>query len=238
MSHRTAVTLLAGTIAALGQVVPRPAPAQTQPIALVGVNVVPMNREQVLEHHTVIVRDGRITALGPVASTPVPLDARRVAAAGQYVIPGLAELHAHIPQPQAGQAFTERVLYLYVAAGVTTIRGMLGHPSHLELRQRLERGDLIGPRVWTSGPSASQNSVNSPAQAESLVTAQHAAGYDFIKIHPGLTRAEFDALDATADRLGMRYAGHVPVEVGVPRALEAGYWTIDHLDSYLHTLVA
>jgi len=59
-----------------------------------------------------------------------------------------------------------------------------------------------------------------------------------VKIHPGLRRVEFDALDATADRLGMRYAGHVPVAVGVPRALEAGYWTIDHLDGYLNTLVA
>ena len=210
----------------------------TRPTAFVGVHVVPMDRERVLESQTVVVRNGRIATIGPTASTPVPSDARRIDAAGRYLMPGLGEMHAHIPAPQAGPAFTERVLYLYVAAGVTTIRGMLGHPSHLELRQRIERGDLIGPRVWTSGPSANDNSVNSPAEAESLVTAQHAAGYDFVKIHPGLRRVEFDALDATADRLGMRYAGHVPVAVGVPRALEAGYWTIDHLDGYLNTLVA
>jgi len=232
------LSLLAATLVPRGAAVGQATPPQAQPVAFVGVNLIPMDRERVLENQTVVVRNGRITAVGPVASTPVPPDARRIAAAGRYLIPGLAEMHAHIPAPQAGAAFTERVLYLYVAAGITTIRGMLGQPSHLELRQRLERGELVGPRVWTSGPSASDNSVNSPAQAESLVTAQHAAGYDFIKIHPGLTRAEFDALDATADRLGRRYAGHVPVDVGVPRALEAGYWTIDHLDSYLHTLVA
>lgn len=232
------VSITVAALAPLGSLAAQLAPAQTQPFAFVDVNVIPMNREQVLENQTVIVRDGRIAALGPVTSTPVPPDARRIASAGRYLMPGLGEMHAHIPAPQAGAAFTERVLYLYVAAGVTTIRGMLGHPSHLELRQRVERGDLVGPRVWTSGPSANDNSVNSPAQAESLVTAQHATGFDFVKIHPGLTRAEFDALDATADRLGMRYAGHVPDAVGVPRALETGYWTIDHLDGYMRTLVA
>lgn len=206
--------------------------------AFVSVNVIPMDRERVLENQTVIVRDGRIAALGPAAGTPVPAGAVRVEARGKYLMPGLAEMHAHIPTPQQGQEYTERVLFLYVANGVTTARSMLGHPSHLPLRQRVEAGELIGPRIWTSGPSANGNTVPSVAQAESLVTAQKTFGYDFIKIHPGVPRDAFDALDATADRLGIRYAGHVPVAVGVARALEAGYWSIDHLDGYMNTLVA
>ncbi|NNG16966.1 MAG: amidohydrolase family protein, partial [Gemmatimonadales bacterium] len=36
---------------------------------------------------------------------------------------------------------------------------------------------------------------------------------------------------------GMRLAGHVPAEVGLARALAAGYWSIDHLDGYAEAMV-
>jgi imidazolonepropionase-like amidohydrolase len=204
------------------------------------VNVIPMDRERVLEDQTVVVQDGRIASVGPAGTVSVPAGAIHIAARGKYLIPGLAEMHAHIPAPSAaeqmGPEFTKHLLFLYVAAGVTTVRGMLGHPSHLDLRRRVEAGDLIGPRIWTSGPSVNGTSVSTPDSAVRAAAYQRAAGFDFIKIHPGLTREVFDSLDAAADRLGLRFAGHVPVAVGLPRALEAGYWTIDHLDGYLEEL--
>jgi imidazolonepropionase-like amidohydrolase len=71
-----------------------------------------------------------------------------------------------------------------------------------------------------------------------MVRAQHGAGYDFLKIHPGLTRAEFDALAMTAKRFGMQFSGHVSVAVGLLRALAAGMASIDHLDGYMQAMVA
>jgi imidazolonepropionase-like amidohydrolase len=214
------------------------AAAQAQkPAAFVGVNLIPMDRERVIRDQTVVVEGGRIVALGPAASTPIPQDAERIEGQGRYLLPGLAEMHAHIPTPQQGTDYLERVLFLYLANGVTTIRGMLGHPAHLELRRRIEAGEVLGPRIWTAGPSVNGSNVTTPGAADSAVRATKAAGYDFIKIHPGLTRDVFDALDRSADAEGIRYAGHVPVLVGVPRALEAGYWSIDHLDGYLDALV-
>jgi len=224
--------------AALAALSLAPVPGQAQnPTAFVGVTVVPMDRDRVLRDQTVVVEDGRIVALGPTATTEVPPRAARVEARGKYLIPGLAEMHGHIPGAQQGSDYAERVLFLYVANGVTTIRGMLGQPSHLELRRRVEAGEILGPRIWTSGPPVNGTNLQTAEAADSAVRATKAAGYDFIKIHPGLTREVFDALDRAADREGIRYAGHVPTLVGVPRALEAGYWTIDHLDSYLDALV-
>ena len=49
-------------------------------------------------------------------------------------------MHAHIPPPQAGTEEVETTLFLYLAAGVTTVRGMLGDPSHLEYALRSIRG--------------------------------------------------------------------------------------------------
>jgi imidazolonepropionase-like amidohydrolase len=234
-TRRTALT----AATALTALTAAPAAAQTV-TAFEHVTVIPMDRERVLENQTVVIRDGRVAALGPAGSVPVPAGAVRVAAAGKYLIPGLAEMHAHIPGPGAagtsGASYQGNVLFLYVAAGVTTVRGMLGQPSHLDLRRRVEAGELVGPRIWTSGPSVNGNTVQTPAAAVAAVQAQYAAGYDFIKIHPGLEREVFDSLDAAADRVGMRYAGHVPVAVGIERALEAGYWSVDHLDGYVEHL--
>lgn len=203
--------------------------------AFINVNVLPMTSETVVAGQTVIVRNGIIESIGAVDSTPVPEDAEVVDGTDRFLMPGLAEMHAHVPG--AASRNLDRVLTLFVANGVTTVRGMLGQPSHLKLRQQLLDGDKFGPRLITSGPSMNGNSVAGAADAARQVRAQHAAGYDFIKIHPGLSADEFAAIAATAAELGMPFAGHVPVATGVEGALAAGMATIDHLDGYFAALI-
>lgn len=204
--------------------------------AIVNVNVVPMTEDVVHASQTVVVSDGRITAIGDVNVTVIPDGATVVDGTDRYVMPGLAEMHAHVPA--ADSPDLERVLHLFVANGVTQVRGMLGEPGHLELREKIAAGDLTGPWLFTSGPSFNGRSVSSPEQAAAMVHEQHTAGYDFLKVHPGLTRAEFTAMAAAANDLGIRFAGHVPADVGVPLALELGISTIDHLDGYMAELIA
>lgn len=200
------------------------------------VNVIPMDEERVLTGYNVVVRNGRIAEMGPAASTAVPQGATVVEASGKYLIPGLAEMHAHIPTPQGGQAAVDRTVFLYVAGGVTTIRGMLGHPSHLELRERSARNEIVAPRIFTSGPSFGGGSASDPAAAAAMVREQKTAGYDFLKLHPGLSRPVFDAIVEAADEVDIPFAGHVSAAVGLGRALEAEYESIDHLDGYVEAL--
>ena len=203
--------------------------------AIINVNVVPMHAEIVIPAQTVVIEDGLISAIGSVDKLPVPEDAEIVDGTDRYLMPGLVEMHAHVPD--ATSQNLGRVLTLFAANGVTTIRGMLGQPSHLVLRQRLLSGDVFGPRLFTSGPSMNGNSVSNVADGIARVRAQHDAGYDFIKIHPGLSADEFMAIAATANELGMPFAGHVPVAVGLENALSAGMATIDHLDGYVAALM-
>jgi len=155
---------------------------------------------------------------------------------GGYLMPGLTEMHAHVPAPAQGEQYRNDVLFLWVANGVTTARGMLGHPQHLALRQALAAHEILGPRLITSGPSFNGNSVADAAAARDMVRLQAAAGYDFLKIHPGLEVAEYDATADEASRLGIPLAGHVPAAVGLSRAIAAGQVTIDHLDGFLQAL--
>lgn len=209
------------------------APAGTT--AFVSVGVIPMDRERVLEDRTVLVRDGRIERIGPADEVEVP-DGARVAGEGGYLMPGLGEMHAHIP-PDGGREWMERVLFLYLANGVTTARGMLGQPVHLQLREDVAAGEVAGPRIYTSGPSLNGNSIPGPDSARRAVRRQHEDGYDFLKIHPGLTLEEYDALVEEARRVGIRWAGHVSHDVGLHHALETGQASIDHLDKYVVALL-
>jgi imidazolonepropionase-like amidohydrolase len=228
---RSHVLVLAAALA-----VPPPLPAQQDPVtAITGVTVIPMDRERRLPDQTVLVRGQRIVEVGPAARVRIPGGAVRVDGRGKYLIPGLAEMHAHIPGGAGGE-LVDRVLFLYVANGVTTVRGMLGAPMHLALRDRAARGELLAPTIVTSGPSFNGTSAPAPEAARRMVEEQHAAGYDFLKIHPGLSRATFDTLAAAAARAGIRFAGHVPLDVGLARALEARYASIDHLDGYVEWL--
>jgi len=203
--------------------------------AIINVNVVPMHAETVIPAQTVVVKDGLISAIGSVDKVPVPEDAEVVDGTDRYLMPGFVEMHAHVPGTTSQNL--GRVLTLFAANGVTTIRGMLGRPSHLILRQQLLSGEVFGPRLFTSGPSMNGNSVSNVADGVVKAREQHAAGYDFIKIHPGLSADEFLAIAAEANTLGIPFAGHVPVAVGVENALLSGMATIDHLDGYVAALM-
>ena len=230
MNRRRHVTGLTFMALAFGNV------ADADVTAFVNVNVVPMDREIVLEAQTVIVEGERIREIGAVAATSVPDGVTVVDGTDRFLLPGLAEMHGHVTDTSPRSL--DRTLGLFVANGVTTVRGMLGRAAHLELRERILSHQVLGPRLITSGPSFNGSSVSSPAQAASKVRAQYNAGYDFLKIHPGLSRSEFRAIAATAAELGIPFAGHVPADVGVLMVLDSGMSTIDHLDGYMQALVS
>lgn len=205
-------------------------------IVFLSVNVIPMDSERILENQVVVVKDGKINAVGDLQAVKYSRNALVIDAKGKYLIPGLAEMHAHIPPVDDLEPMKE-TLMLFALNGVTTIRGMLGHPRHLELRAKINSGEIIGPRFYTSGPSFSGNSVKSPEAAVAMVKQQKQDGYDFLKLHPGITLENFNALIATAKQEKISYAGHVPFQVGVWRAINSGYATIDHLDGFVESLV-
>ncbi len=213
------------------------ATAAADTVLLRNVHVVPMHQPGVLTDREVLVVDGRIERIGPSRSNDPAPGITVIDGAGGYLLPGLAEMHAHIPAPGQGRETLERVLALFALNGVTTVRGMLGHPAHLALRRDIADGKVFGPRLFTSGPSFNGNSVTGPEQATRRVEAQVAAGYDFLKIHPGLTAAEFEAIARTAAVSGIAFEGHVTADVGLVGVLDAGQRAVDHLDGYMQALL-
>ena len=182
----------------------------------------------------VVVKDGKVIAIGK--KLKYGKDALVIDGKGKYLIPGLAEMHAHVPPNENIESHKE-VLFLFAANGITTIRGMLGHPKHLELRSMINSGEVFGPRFYTTGPSFNGLSVKTAERGAAMVREQKAAGYDYLKLHPGLTKETFAAVSSTAKEVGIPFAGHVSFGVGVWRAIDAGYSSIDHMDGFVEAMV-
>jgi imidazolonepropionase-like amidohydrolase len=201
-------------------------------LAIVGVHVVPMDRERVLADHTVVVDRGRIVAFGPASQVTVPVGSLVVDGSGRYLMPGLVDMHIHAVAGAGvdGDGAWQQMALL-VANGVTTARSLAGAATAMELRRAIEAGDLLGPRLYLAGPSLNRNSVPTPESVRLAVARQAADGFDFLKTH-GVTSDVYDAMVESAREAGLPLVGHVTSEYGLHRALAAGQ-QIEHLDGYL-----
>lgn len=226
------VVAIATALIALGC---QAAPEET--IAFEYVYVLPMDAEGVLEEQTVVVSEGRIAALGPSAELRAPRGAEVVDGRGKFLLPGLTEMHAHLPAGDAPTEHVDRILFLFVSNGVTTVRGVLGHPSHLDLRRQIEEGTRLGPTIYATGPPFRGGVELTADAARQRVREQSEAGYNQLKILEGLSLEVYEAIADEASQVGIPFGGHVPNEVGLFQALAMGQGTVDHLDNYLEALV-
>lgn len=199
------------------------------------VNVLPMHTNTVVPNSTVVVTGSRIVAVGPSTAITPPAGARVIDGAGKFLMPGLAEMHGHIPAPTSPAQLIEDVMFLYVASGVTTVRGMQGAEGQLALRDRAAKGEIVAPTLYLAGPAFNGQSAATPEAATAMVRQQKEQGWDLLKVLPGLSRPAYDAMISTARLVGITAAGHVPAEVGVERALQVQE-TIDHLDGFAEYL--
>lgn len=210
-------------------------------IAFTHVNVLPMTSNIVLEDQTVVISGDRITLISPSENVEFDEQATIIDGTGKYLLPGIAEMHGHVPPTNPpsnaprymNMEYVEKTLFLYTAAGVTTVRGMLGWPDQLQLKEKIASGEFIGPNLYLAGPSFNGNSISSVQEAINRVAEQKQEGWDLLKIHPGLTIEEYDAIANKAKEVGITFGGHIPSDVGIIHAIEMGQETIDHMDGYV-----
>jgi hypothetical protein len=214
-------------------------PSTRAAVAFVNVNVIPMDSERVLPRQTLIVRGDRIAGVGSAPEVSVPSGAIVIDGTGRFVVPGLTDAHVHLEGDGTGG--TTRSNFgdapLYLAHGVTTVVNLAGAPVHLEWRRRIERGELIGPTIYTSGPFVNEPRVRTAEEVEREVRAQAREGYDLIKYHEimyqpdprdntttGLSLASYLRMNEVAREIGIPLVGHAPVNLGLEALLQAPQW--------------
>ena len=215
-----------------------------QTIAFTNVNVIPMDKERVLENQTVLVKNGVIAEIGK--KIKVPKDAQVIDGKGKYLIPGLVDMHTHLLSDgdDYPDSIAEDELKVMVANGVTTVRFMIGTPELLVLRARSAKGEIVAPTIYAASPQLTGREqgnnfvVATPEEAREAVRKSKAAGYDFIKITTFIKPEVYEAAVDEAAQQNIRVVGHADSRfVGLERALKARQ-QIEHLDGYMEMIMA
>ena len=134
----------------------------------------------VIESGTLVVRSGRIASVG--AATTVPAGVRQIDARGMTIMPGFIDGHRHIISGNAEQWLKDQAaqrMQEFLEAGYTTLLAGGGPAEgNLELKRRIESGQLKGPRVI---PAAQVNlNTGTPEQARAELRRLVSLGVRFI----------------------------------------------------------
>jgi imidazolonepropionase-like amidohydrolase len=202
------------------------------PLAIVGVRVVPMTTNTILDNQTVLVRDGTITAIGSANTIEVPSGATVIDGAGRYLMPALIDMHVHLSSSQD--------LQKYVSSGIGTVRNMWGHGSIAGWQRDVAAGTRVGPWIISASPGVDSPPAQWPGtllvtdarEVRAIVQAQANAGWPYLKVYTRLSTEMFDSAMAAAKDIGIPALGHVPFNVDIRHALESGMKSIEHLTGY------
>ena len=211
------------------------ASAGAQDLVITNARILDVNTN--IARGSIVIEDGRIVSVteGAVSARGKP----RLDAGGRTVLPGYIDAHRHIINGDTEQWFREESVQRmqeFLDAGYTTLMSGGGPmPGIMELKRRIDSGELKGPRVITSG-RADPGNFKTADEARAAVRALAAAGVEIIKA--SVTPEQKDMLAVIVDE-GHKHNLDVMVHaVTVPAmlaAIEAGAAKLVHTphDSFL-----
>ena len=232
-------------------------------IAITGVRIWTGERHNAPDASVIRITNNRIEAIG--AAPELTRGARQIDFAGAFVMPGLIDGHVHMGldptkgvAAQADISFVERERSMeryalkMVRCGITTARDLGGGDwAELELRDRIARGELPGPRLLCAGQPLTTpgghchfwgGEAGTPAELRRVLARQLEHGVDWIKVMAtggvatrgtSPSASQFDTATLTAiveqTRAGARaVAAHCHGTSGIAYSARAGVRTIEH----------
>jgi imidazolonepropionase-like amidohydrolase len=197
-------------------------PALAQDLVITNARII-VGTGQVIEQGAIVVRGGRIATVsaGPASAPGLKV----IDAKGMTAMAGFIDGHRHIIGGDAQRYLNEQAadrMREFLEAGYTTILsgGGAAEPV-LELKKRIDSGQLKGPRIVPSGPLNLNNAT--PDMAREGIRKLAAMGIKFTgEINVTAFKApQFEALAAAADE-GKKAGVYVAVHaVSVPAMLAA-----------------
>jgi enamidase len=199
-------------------------PASAQDLVITNARII-VGTGQVIEQGSIVVKGGRIASVAAGAATAQGL--KIIDGKGMTAVAGFIDGHRHIIGGNAERYLSEQAaerMREFLEAGYTTLLsgGGAAEPV-LELKRRIDSGQIKGPRIIASAPLNLNNAT--PEMARDAVRKIASMGIKFtgeinVNAFKGDSRP-FEALAAAADE-GRKVGVHVAVHaVSVPTMLAA-----------------
>ena len=189
-----------------------PSYSHTGSTIITGIRVIDGMGNEPSDNQDIAIVDGKIAAIGPSGSLDVPEGALEIDGTRMTAMPGLIDMHVHIKGGWANSTYpgaryagtfddesVQQVLSGYLYGGVTTVQdvGADDHDWKVDARDRINGGELFGPRtfisggVWTQKPSGwdgpGPTIVTDIESIPSQMDKYEDAGIEIIKLYTGMS---------------------------------------------------
>lgn len=203
-------------------------------LVITNVDVIPLNSDsdQVIRKQNVFIRDGIIEEISQ--RTNISQEYEKIDGTNKYLIPGFADMHAHLPGFQSQPYPIEDYFLLNIANGVTTVRGMRGHPSHLTLRDSVKSNKILAPQLFISSPPLTKEHNQLSVEDLKVMLQQYEGkGYDFVKVL-SLDSYLYDPIMDYLIENDWLVAGHSPNKF-LRLPVTAGQHSIEHIEPFVNS---
>lgn len=191
------------------------------------------NQLVAISGHRIIAADDA-TTLGNFSSEQI------ISLDGKFVMPGLWDNHIHFRGGQQLIEANQNLLPLLLRFGITSVRDGGGDitPSIHKWNNRVKKGELDGPHIFTPGPKLDGSrpawdgsiSVTTKEEAIKALDSLESINADFVKIYDGnLTKEAFYNIIEKAEARGLKTTGHMPLSADLMKAVELGLDGTEHL---------
>lgn len=206
---------------------------------LFNANIVDVVSGNVIPDRAILIDSATILKIGTLDELKgeVP-ESQQIDAKGKYVIPGLWDMHVHLEGKDLVPD-NKALLPVFLAYGITTVRDCASDLGEqvLAWRDEINRGELIGPTIYTAGRKLEgKNSIwkddleiENEEELNQMLDKLDDYRVDFVKITENTLPGDLflKSVKAAHDR-GYRVSGHVPIDLTIDELIAAGFTSIEH----------
>lgn len=200
-------------------------------ISIQNVNVIPMDREIILQNQTVVIANGKIISVEPYKFTTTQTSHQVIDGTGKFIMPGFSEMHYHWRNKHGG---IDRDFKLLIANGVTNVRNMAEYDwqNHMAIKDSIEKGEKFGPKFYTTGPYLNAENLKTVDDAIKVVNDHKTKGYDYIKLADNLPKEVYLKLLEEAQKQNIPVIGHA--QRNMPLEFSLRMKSIEHVEEFVY----
>ncbi len=198
-------------------------------VLLRGARIITMKGDEVIARGDILVEDGRIRGVG--RSVQAPAGTRIIDVSGKTIMPGIVDAHAHPKTGSENAPDQEWSIAANLAYGVTTTRNPSGSRQNIAWGELIETGEMIGSRVFATGPPLTFNNipVRSYDDALKVVRRYKQQGVNSLKqyLQPRRIQRQWILQAAIAEQINATNEGAADFKLDIQLAMD-GYTAFEH----------